>query len=150
MAASKKRSGIWKYFTTNSVDESYVNCNTCSNNISRGCSNARSYGTTALVNHLRGKHPVLHVQYVKECAQAAFETASRRRLFLETKPNLKQPSYSGFVDLKKPSNSAISRYPESDPVGFVANSPDPVEKNVSGTPLFSCGISDRMALLYKA
>lgn len=109
MAASKKRSGIWKYFTINSVDESHVNCNTCSNKISRGGSTARSYGTTALVNHLRAKHPVLHVQYEKECAQAALEkveTASRKRSFLDSQSepnlNLKQPTYSGYVDLKKP------------------------------------------------
>ena len=57
MAASKKRSDIWKYFTINSDDESHVNCNTCSNKISRGGSNPRSYGTTGLVNHLRARHP---------------------------------------------------------------------------------------------
>ena len=103
-AGGKKRSGIWKYFQINSIDESFVNCNTCSNKISRGGNNARSYGTTALVNHLRAKHPTLRVQYENECAQAAFETATRKRSYLESEGregNLKQPSYSGFVDLKK-------------------------------------------------
>ena len=75
---SKKRSVIWKYFTINSVDEAYVNCNTCSLKISRGGKDPRSYGTSALTTHLRTKHTAVFIEYGKEMAQSELERARKR------------------------------------------------------------------------
>jgi len=106
--STKKRSGLLNYFTVDSVDESHSNRNICSNKFSRGGKDAGSYGPSAIANHLRAKHPVQHNEYKKECSQSALEAASRKRSSCDesssasSEPQLKQPTFSGFDDLKKP------------------------------------------------
>jgi hypothetical protein len=65
---NKKRSLIWNYFKISSDDERFVNCKLCSSKLSRGGSDPRSYGTSALTCHLRTKHTAEYVNYQKETA----------------------------------------------------------------------------------
>ena len=53
---SKKRSPIWQYFDI-AEDSRVVICRTCSDQISRGGGNTKTYNTTNLVYHLRTRHP---------------------------------------------------------------------------------------------
>jgi len=102
--ASKKRSLIWKFFRINSDDERYVNCKICSSKLSRGGSDPRSYGTSALTCHLRTKHTAQYVEYQKETALAEVEAAHKRSSVRDSssEPLSKQPTFSAFVDGKKP------------------------------------------------
>ncbi|CAL1528105.1 unnamed protein product, partial [Lymnaea stagnalis] len=98
---------IWKYFTINSVDEAYVNCNTCSLKISRGGKDPRSYGTSALTSHLRRKHTDVFIEYGREMAQSELERARKRSPDDDdsgSQPKLKQPTFFSFIDGKKSFN----------------------------------------------
>src|ERR1043165_2264237 len=78
------RSNIWDYFVINAVDEMKANCSICKEKLKRGGNDPRSFGTTALIAHLRSKHCTEFKEYL-----AIKEVAMKRKLEVE---NEKQSS----------------------------------------------------------
>ena len=54
---NKLTSKIWSFFTLNPMDDSKANCNVCKTSLSRGAKDARGYGTTSFIKHLKTMHP---------------------------------------------------------------------------------------------
>jgi len=68
MAAVKKRSRIWDYFTLDKEEEKFADCE---EHVSRGGASVKSYNTTNLRNHLRRFHHKLFDELLtKECDDA--------------------------------------------------------------------------------
>ncbi|KAL3876495.1 hypothetical protein ACJMK2_034337 [Sinanodonta woodiana] len=65
MSTPKLSSKIWNFFTINAEDESKANCDVCNKRLTRGGRNARSYGTSALINHLRSFHHSEYDEYTR-------------------------------------------------------------------------------------
>ena len=51
-------SKVWEFFVINAVNNKHANCIICSEKISRGGHDARTFGTSSMINHLRSKHPL--------------------------------------------------------------------------------------------
>ena len=75
---SKRRSPIWKFFTTNSEEDRLASCDVCNKQVSRGGSNVKTFTTTNLVAHLR-KHPTEYQQYLVEKSSAASSSTEASR-----------------------------------------------------------------------
>ena len=60
----KKISPIWDYFT-NSKDDKFAKCTLCELLVSCGGKTVKTFGTTNLSVHLKGKHPELYTEYEK-------------------------------------------------------------------------------------
>ena len=77
------RSRIWEYFQVNDVDESKANCLICKDKVKRGGHDARSFGTTGLVYHLRSKHYAEFQEY-----SSASEAAKKRKIENEVQSSI--------------------------------------------------------------
>ena len=86
MAASKKKSAIWSYFTIKQ-DAHFVECNTCKAEVSRGGKNSKTFNTTNIVNHLKAKHINEYKKYeaekVAEVETSESQEPSRKQQLLE-------------------------------------------------------------------
>jgi len=56
-------SKVWDFFIMNAIDNTKVNCFVCSDKITSVGKQARSFGTSAMLNHLRYKHQSEYKQY---------------------------------------------------------------------------------------
>ena len=63
---SKPSSKVWEFYAVNAVSNKLANCLICSDKISRGGNDARSFGTSALINHLKAKHPTHYTLYKED------------------------------------------------------------------------------------
>jgi len=68
-------SKIWNFFIINAINEYKANCDVCNEKLIKGGSNAHSYGTSALISHLRSFHRVEYDEYIRESEET-------ERLFL--------------------------------------------------------------------
>ena len=51
-----KTSPIWQFYNVNSLDSKYAECKLCNVLISRGGDSIKTFGTTALIAHIRVHH----------------------------------------------------------------------------------------------
>ena len=65
---SREKFEIWNDFLVNAFDICIcsANCNTCGAKLSRGEKDVQSYRTSALLTHLRSKHPGQFIEYERE------------------------------------------------------------------------------------
>ena len=87
VATRKKTSPIWDYFTI-SADDKFATCAACELQVSRGGKTPKTFGTTNMSVHLKGKHPELYAEFekkveeLKETKKASESRASHRQLSL--------------------------------------------------------------------
>ncbi|KAL3867701.1 hypothetical protein ACJMK2_040568 [Sinanodonta woodiana] len=84
MSTPKLSSKIWDFFTINAVDETKANCDICNKKLQRGGRNARSFGTSALINHLRSFH---HFEYEEYSSSTESNKRKRDNEDLQRKPS---------------------------------------------------------------
>ena len=65
VATRKKTLPIQDYFTI-AEDDKFVMCTACELQISRGGKTAKTFGTTNMAVHLKGKHPKLYTEFEKK------------------------------------------------------------------------------------
>ena len=65
VTSRKKTSPIWDYFTIGE-DNKFAKCASCELLVSRGGKTAKTFGTTNLSVHLKGKHPELYTEFEKK------------------------------------------------------------------------------------
>ena len=65
VTSRKKTSPIWDYFTIGE-DNKFAKCSSCELLVSRGGKTAKTFGTTNLSVHLKGKHPELYTEFEKK------------------------------------------------------------------------------------
>ena len=68
VATRKKTSPIWDYFTI-AVDDKFAKCAACELQVSRGGKTSKTYGTTNMSVHLKGKHPELYTEFEKKAEE---------------------------------------------------------------------------------
>ncbi|KAL3848453.1 hypothetical protein ACJMK2_019310 [Sinanodonta woodiana] len=91
MSTPKLSSKIWNFFTINAEDESKANCDVCNKRLTRGGRNARSYGTSALINHLRSFHHSEYDEYTRS-------TESHKRKRDDEEDSKRKHSKQGNLD----------------------------------------------------
>lgn len=103
---SKRRSPIWKYFTTRSEQDRIACCAVCNSEVSRGGSSVKTFTATNLDAHLR-KHPSEYKQYQdKESTTASVseQDSQAKQLTME-----EVDSRTRIWDINDPRAARISR-----------------------------------------
>ena len=91
VAMRKKTSPIWDYFTI-AEDDKFANSATCELQVTRGGKTAKTFRTTNMSVHLKGKHPKLYTEFekkveelkeAKKACEKSESRASHRQLSLQ-------------------------------------------------------------------
>ena len=72
-----KKRVVWSAFELKVDDASKAVCNYCKKEISRGAQSAKTYSTSALMNHVRSVHKAEFAELEKKCLGAETQSPDR-------------------------------------------------------------------------